>query len=106
MKLYLAYILIFLFVLRAVPVKELGKIWSKTQMESILDKDAPSDGDADQDEAAAKEKMPSKVMLLGADMLALSIHFSSIESVMLHYSEKLPRSFIPEIPTPPPNFIA
>jgi hypothetical protein len=97
--------LILFFALRAVPVKELGKIWAKAQTESVMDKDAPSDGDADQDEATVKEKMPLNVMLPRMDMLALSIHFSSVESIMLHYSDKLPHSFIPEIPTPPPNFI-
>ena len=101
-KLSLAYILIIFFALRAAPVKELGKMWAKAQAENPIDKDLPCDSD-EQDDSNLKEKLPLKIMLPHSGILALSIHFSNIGSSLLQLSEKLPHSFIPEVPTPPPN---
>jgi hypothetical protein len=103
-KQWLAYIFICIFSFQVLPVKELGKLLVSGQMVEEIH-EIENDGDIDpQTSKLKKEPEPLKY---GSSLLtafsALAQYFTQKVLVAIHHSANLPRQYVPDILTPPPN---
>jgi len=98
-KKFLAYIFLFIFSFQVLPVKELGQILFKGLMTEEIHEAA-----ADDTSGTKLKKEPAR-LFYRHEGLASILYFTSKVHTAIHDAEKLPRHFIPDIITPPPNFI-
>ncbi|WP_276132531.1 hypothetical protein [Polluticoccus soli] len=100
MKKFIAYIFLLIFSFQVLPVKEIGSILFKGQMTEEIHETA------DDSPPGSKIKKESDTKIFAKyETVASVIHFTKIVELTLHRSEHLPRHFVPDILTPPPNFI-
>ena len=98
MKKFLAYIFLFIFSFQVLPVKELGRILFKGLMTEEIHETA------DDTSGPKLKKEPAKLFNKHEDLASI-LYFTSRVNTALHDAEKLPRHFVPDIITPPPNFV-
>jgi hypothetical protein len=97
MKNPLAYIFLFIFSFQVLPVKEIGKILFKGQMTEEIHETSHDDI------GSGKIKKADLKVFLKSETLASVRYLSSKLTVAIHETERLPRHFVPDILTPPPN---
>jgi hypothetical protein len=103
MRILIAFFLLALFSFQALPVRDLGKIWTKAKVCMVDDCnedegcDAPEGSKVKKDTSVFKEYTtpPSA----GADRLAIQ----AAQQIMLHRPDHLPVLYAGEVLTPPPN---
>ena len=101
MKHVIAYIFLAIFSLQILPVKEIGEILVKGQIAEEETHTCSTKGDN------SNSKLPKYNEWIGSGFIdnlhsRLSIYDNSL-SVAFSVAEKLPKDFIPDIATPPPN---
>jgi hypothetical protein len=100
MKKFVAYIFLFIFSFQVLPVKEIGSILFKGQMTEEIHETV----DDNPTGSKLKKEAETKIFIK-SEMLASVMYFTSIAQLAIHSSANLPRHFVPDIFTPPPNFI-
>jgi hypothetical protein len=100
MKKFVAYIFLFIFSFQVLPVKEIGSILFKGQMTEEIHETVD-----DTSPGGKVKKEPEVKLFIKNEMQALAMRFTSIAQLAIHGSANLPRHFVPDIFTPPPNFI-
>lgn len=98
MKKWLAYIFLIIFSFQVLPVKEIGKILFKGQMTEEIH-------ESHTDESCNKLKKNEPYKLYDAEIVARIQYFESKIQTAIHEAERLPKDYVPDIFTPPPNFI-
>ena len=103
MKRVLAYIFLIIFSFQILPVKEIGKILFKGQItEEEVRGDSHGDGDSQ-----VKLKKEGDPLFHPDDNAQASARIAFLThqiSTLIHEAEHLPKTFVPDILTPPPNF--
>jgi hypothetical protein len=101
-KKLLAYIFLTIFSFQVLPVKEIGKILFKGQMTEEIHESGPSP-----DNGNAKLKKgtdPFRLHNFDTKDIARIQYLSAKICIAIVEAERLPKQFIPDIVTPPPNF--
>lgn len=100
MRQWLAYIFITIFSFQILPVKEIGKILFKGQVtEEVHEADTA-------DSFAAKIKKgtdPFRLHPVETGQAALVQYINNRVTLAITLAERLPRQYVPDILTPPPN---
>lgn len=100
MRKFIAYICLLIFSFQVLPVKEIGSILFKQQMTEEIHETV------DDNPPGSKIKKESETKLfIKNEMMASAIYLTKIVELALHRSEHLPRHFVPDIVTPPPNVV-
>lgn len=100
MKVFLAYIFLFIFSFQVLPVKELGKILFKGQMTEEIH-EAGHGSDDSQASKAKKGADPFKIS--ETEYTALNLYLGTRVLTAIHYAEDMNTQHIPDIFVPPPN---
>ncbi len=101
MKQLTALILLAFFTLQVFPVLEIGKLLSKKQLVEEVG-ELEQNMDDINNELKIDDQKQANTIPFGD---AWSRHFSQVVSIAIQEAETLPKSFIPDILTPPPNGI-
>lgn len=103
MKKILACIFLAVFTLQVLPVKELGKILYKGLMtEEIHEVEAEGKtGDAG---SFKWKKQNNEYSLDVSTAHQRAVYLTSMAHLAIVHAENLPERYVPDIPTPPPNF--
>lgn len=97
MKKFLAYIFLFIFSFQVLPVKEIGQILFKGLMTEEIHETV------DETSGNSKVKKEPAKLYFKAEALASAKYLTRKIQIAIHESESLPRHFVPDILTPPPN---
>jgi hypothetical protein len=97
MKNLLAYIFLFIFSFQVLPVKEIGQILFKGLMTEEIHEASHDDS------GSCKLKKADLKVFYKPETSASVQYLSSKLAVAIHEAERLPRHFVPDIITPPPN---
>jgi hypothetical protein len=97
MKKFLAYIFLFIFSFQVLPVKEIGQILFKGLMTEEIHETV------DENSGSSKLKKEPAKLYFKAESLASIKYLTKKIQTAIHESESLPRHFVPDILTPPPN---
>ncbi len=105
MKKVVAYIFIIIFLFSALPVREIGKMLGKGQTTEEVHADDDGTGVPDDDFAGKikKDLDPFIEVIFHAEVAPMFVYNNKVQ-VAIHRSSILPDHFVPNIPTPPPDF--
>lgn len=107
MKYWVSCLLMILFSLQQLPVKELGKLLvKKTSTEQVEDGDGSG---TDEDNPSPLKQLKEKEDPLKYCMSTVSFQFKEVivthqVATALHKAHRLVPHFVPDIATPPPNY--
>lgn len=104
MKHFVAYIFLIIFSFQVLPVKELGKVLFKGQMTEEVHESC--DADCSDDCPTSKVKKESefnKILCIANESIALQSYINTQLHTATHKTECLPKHFVADITTPPPN---
>lgn len=100
MRIFLAYIFIIIFSFQVLPVRELGKIFSKGQ----LTEEVHNDNDTFDDCAFKIKKGSDLFHFTHTEYTVRDKHFTVQILAKIQATERIPQHHVPEVPTPPPNY--
>jgi hypothetical protein len=104
MKHFVAYIFLIVFSFQVLPVKELGKALFKGQMTEEVHETC--DSDCSDDCPVSKVKKESEfgtILHIAQESIALQSYINCKLHTAIHNTESLPKHFVDDITTPPPN---
>jgi hypothetical protein len=104
MKHFVAYIFLIVFSFQVLPVKELGKVLFKGQMTEEVHESCGADCSNDCPVSKIKKESEyGNILHVAQESIALQSYINSKLHTAIHNTEILPKHFVADITTPPPN---
>lgn len=91
---------LFIFSFQVLPVKELGKIFSKGQLTEEVHSGSDYSGDC----ALKIKKSTDLFHLWRTEQIVRNRHITVQILAKIQAAERIPQHHVPEVPTPPPNY--
>lgn len=104
MRKFFAAIFLSIFIISALPIREMGKLMGKAQlMEEVQDEDCSEDGG--DIGFKVKKDVDSYSAVLPGHSIGTLLVFSNKITTAIHTTDFFPDQFVPRVSTPPPDFI-